>query len=155
MGRFHLGDLTLTSPVFEHGGAIPTEYAGDGADASPELAWSAAPDGTAELALVCHDPDAPLTDGFTHWVVYGIPAGTTGIPKNGGKAFTEGVSDFGKEGYGGPAPPPGHGTHHYFFHLYALDTPVEAGPGLTRSELVQHIDEHIIEQARLVGTYSR
>ena len=67
----------------------------------------------------------------------------------------QGVSDFGSDGYGGPAPPPGHGTHHYFFHLYALDAEVGAGPGLTREELLERIDAHIIEQARVVGTFSR
>lgn len=153
--KLHLGDLTVSTPAFEHGGAIPSRHAKDGEDLSPELRWSNVPEGTRELAVICHDPDAPLTDGFTHWVVYGIPADATGIPEGGGGAFTEGTSDFGDAGYGGPAPPPGHGTHHYFFHLYALDAPVGAGPGLTRAELLERIDDHIVEQARVVGTYRR
>lgn len=155
MSKVHLGDLTIGSPAFQHGGAIPTEYTLEGSDVSPELTWTAVPAGTVQLALLCIDPDAPFTYGFTHWVAYGIPAETTGIPKGGGAAFTQGVNDFGNSGYGGPAPPPGHGTHHYFFHLYALDAPLQADPGITGPELPGLIDEHIIEQARLVGTYSR
>jgi Raf kinase inhibitor-like YbhB/YbcL family protein len=155
MAKLHLGNLTISSPAFEHGGRIPADHTTEGADVSPELTWAALPEGTVELALLCHDPDAPLTMGFTHWVVYGIPPDATGIPQGGGGAFTEGTNDFGNTGYGGPAPPPGHGTHHYFFHLYALGAPLEAGPGLTGLELLQRIDEHIIEQARIVGTYSR
>jgi hypothetical protein len=153
MVKLHLGDLAITSPSFEPGGPIPADHTGDGADVSPELAWHAAPSGTRQFALVCHDPDAPLTYGFTHWVVYGMPADVTGIPQGGGSAFTEGQNDFGERGYLGPAPPPGHGRHHYFFHLYALDNALDAAAGLTRSELLQRIDDHIIVQARLVGTY--
>jgi Raf kinase inhibitor-like YbhB/YbcL family protein len=153
MVKLHLGDLAIASPSFEAGGPIPAEHTGDGADVSPEVTWRAIPSGTRQLALVCHDPDAPLTYGFTHWVVYGIPPDVSGIGQGGGSAFTEGQNDFGKSGYLGPAPPPGHGTHYYYFHLYALDAALEAAAGLTRGELLERIDDHIIEQARLVGTY--
>jgi len=34
-----------------------------------------------------------------------------------------------------------------------LTPPLEAAAGLTRGELLERIDDHIIEQARLVGTY--
>ena len=155
MVKLHLGNLAITSPAFGHGDPIPTEHAGDGADVSPELSWRAVPGAARQLALVCHDPDAPLTYGFTHWVVYGIPAGSTGIPKGGGSAFREGPNSFGEPGYKGPAPPPGHGTPFYYFHLYALDSELDDPPGLTSRELLERIDEHIIEQARLVGTYQR
>lgn len=155
MAGMHLGDLTITTPAFEHGAPIPTRHTTEGDDVSPELAWSNVPEGTRQLALVCHDPDAPLTHGFTHWVLYGIPADATGIPEDGGGQFVQGTNDFGKEAFGGPAPPPGHGTHHYFFHLYALDAAIDAGPGLNRAELLERIDDHIIEQARVVGTFQR
>lgn len=155
MIRLHLGALAVSSPAFEHGGAIPAKHTTEGADVSPALEWCNIPAGTRELALVCHDPDAPLTHGFTHWVVYGISPDAGGIAEGGGSGYVQGVSDFGSEGYGGPAPPPGHGTHHYFFHLYALDAEIGAGPGLTREELLERIDAHIIEQARVAGTFSR
>jgi Raf kinase inhibitor-like YbhB/YbcL family protein len=155
MAGLNLGDLTISSPAFGHGGAVPERHTTEGEDVSPALAWSSVPEGTRQLALVCHDPDAPLTHGFTHWVLYGIPADATGVPEGGGDAFVQGTNDFGKEAYGGPAPPPGHGTHHYFFHLYALDAEVDAPAGLTRAALLDRIDDHIIEQARIVGTFER
>ncbi len=155
MARMHLGDLDVTSPAFTHATAIPERHTTDGDDVSPPLQWVNVPAGARQLALVCHDPDAPLTHGFTHWVAYGIRPDVTGIPEGGGDGYVEGVNDFGNEGYGGPAPPPGHGTHHYYFHLYALDAEIDAGPGLSRGELLARIDDHIIEQARLVGTYRR
>lgn len=154
--KLHLGDLAISSPAFGPGDPIPPEYATDGADESPELVFANVPAGTVELALVCHDPDAPLTNGFTHWVVWGIPPDATGIPRGGGGAFSEGTNDFGAQGYGGPAPPPGHGRHHYYFHLYALGGAFEGGgPATTRTELLASIDESIIEQARIVGTFER
>lgn len=155
MGAFHLGNISVTSPAFGHGQPIPAKHTAEGEDVSPELRFANVPEGTRELAVICHDPDAPLTHGFTHWVVYGIPPDATGIPEGGGDAFTQGMTSFGKEGYGGPAPPPGHGTHFYFFHLYALDAPLDAAPGLTADELLSLMDEHIIEQNRLVGTFER
>ncbi len=53
----------------------------------------------------------------------------------------------------GPAPPPDHGTHHYYFWVYALDDELELEPGLDRRALLERIEDHVIEQARLVGTY--
>ena len=63
--------------MFSPSGRLDKKYGGDGENKSPPLAWTGAPSGTKEFALICHDPDAPLPDGFTHWVVYGIPAEVT------------------------------------------------------------------------------
>lgn len=151
----NIQDLAITSPAFDFGQGIPKRHTTEGDDVSPELRFSGVPDGTRQLAVICHDPDAPLAHGFTHWVVYGIPPSATGIEEGGGSAFTEGVIDAGGTGYSGPAPPPGHGTHHYYFFLYALDTEVTDGPGLSRLDLLSRIEDHVIEMNRLVGTYSR
>jgi Raf kinase inhibitor-like YbhB/YbcL family protein len=148
----NLGDLEITSPAFALHEAIPEKHTGDGEDVAPELAWSGAPDGTQAFAVVCHDPDAPLVDGFTHWVAYGIPGDASGLPEGGGDV-TSGVNSFGNSGYGGPAPPPGHGTHHYYFWVYALDEDLDLEPGLDRRALFERIEDHVIEQARLIGTY--
>ena len=150
--------LALTSTAFQHLGRIPRQHTGEGEDVSPPLAWTNVPQGTRSFALVCHDPDAPLvkpgTYGFVHWVLYGIPASVTRL-EQGERGYTAGVNDMGNRSYNGPMPPEGHGTHHYYFHVYALDAPVDAGPGLRREELLDRIDDHIIEQARMVGTFSR
>ena len=112
------------------------------------------PEGTKAFAVVCHDPDAPLVDGFTHWVAYGIPGDATGLPEGGGNTML-GANTAGEAKYMGPAPPPDHGNHHYYFWVYALDTPIDLPAGLTRRRLHEAIEDHVIEQARLVGTYSR
>jgi Raf kinase inhibitor-like YbhB/YbcL family protein len=151
----NIKDLAISSPAFGQGEPIPTKHTGEGEDVSPPLEWSGVPEGTRQLALICHDPDAPLPHGFTHWMLYGIPPETIGLPEGDDGGFTEGRTDFGKAGYGGPMPPEGHGPHRYYFWLYALDTELDARPGLTRAELLSAIEDHVIEQARLVGTYQR
>jgi hypothetical protein len=150
--ELNVADLRIRSSAFDHHKRIPERYTGDGEDVSPALEWSGVPDGTKAFALIVHDPDAPLVDGFTHWVAYGIPGDVTGLPE--GAEVTSGSNSFGKAGYNGPAPPPGHGTHHYYFWVYALDQELDLAPGLDRRGLIDRIEDHVIEQARLVGTYS-
>ena len=150
-----IGTLSISSSAFEQHGKIPKAYAMDGGNKSPPLALKGVPGEAKQLALVCHDPDAPLPKGFTHWVVYGIPPGTTSIPEGGGAGFVQGSNGMGKPGYIGPAPPQGHGVHHYYFWLYALGDGPELRPGLSREALLDAIGDRVIAQARLVGIYER
>jgi len=61
---------------------------------------------------------------------------------------------MGAPGWAAAAPPPGHGDHFYFFNVYAIGGDDELKPGQSADELLDRIDERIINQARLVGTYS-
>jgi 3alpha(or 20beta)-hydroxysteroid dehydrogenase len=151
--KIHLGTLAITSSAFEHGGRIPDRYADGDNPALPPIAWAGAPEGVASFALVVHDPDAPVTHGFTHHVLYNIPATATELAPE--IRATAGANTLGAATYVAPAPPPGHGDHFYYFELYALDTDPTLPAGLGRAELLARIDDHIIEQARIVGTYSR
>ncbi len=155
---FALSTMQLTSPAFETGGAIPAKHTGEAEDVSPALAWSDAPDGTRSFAVICHDPDAPLVTpgryGYVHWVLYNIPASATGLAEGSGE-HTQGVSDFGSPGYGGPMPPEGHGVHNYFFWLLALDAEPNLEPGLGMWDLLERIEPNVIGMNRLVGTYQR
>ena len=150
--KLNVADLKLSSPAFDGHSRIPDKHTSGGEDVSPPLEWTGAPEGTKSFAVVVHDPDAPLVDGFTHWVAYNIPGDATGLPEGGGDV-TEGPHSMGDTGYMGPAPPPGHGTHHYYFWVYALDDDLDLEPGLDRRALLDQIEDHVIEQARLVGTY--
>ena len=97
--ELNVADLKLTSRAFKHHERIPDRHTGDGEDVSPELQWTGVPDGTKAFAVVVHDPDAPLVDGFTHWVAYGIGEDATGLPE-GGEGTTAGSNSFGNSGYG-------------------------------------------------------
>ncbi len=155
---FALSTMQLTSTAFETGNAIPTKHTGEGDDVSPALAWTYAPEGTQSFAIICHDPDAPLVTpgryGFVHWVLYNIPATISQLAEGCGD-YTQGNSDFGKPGYGGPMPPEGHGTHNYFFWLLALDQELNLESGLTMWDLLEKTEPRVIGMNRLVGTYRR
>ncbi len=155
---FALSNMKLTSTAFDQGSAIPVQYTGEGEDISPALGWIDAPEASA-YAVICHDPDAPLvtnlgTYGFVHWVLYNIPGSANGLDQA-TDDYTKGKNDFGKEGYGGPMPPNGHGKHQYYFWILALsdDTSLEAG--LTMGQLLARIEPNLIGMNRLVGTYER
>ena len=146
--------LTITSTAFAPEGAIPTLYTCDGKDRSPPLAWSGVPAGTRSLALIVDDPDAR---GWVHWIAWNIPFTASRLPENVPQAMTlpdgtrQGLNDFGKIGYGGPCPPSG--IHRYSFRILALDTLLDLAPGAERYELVKAIGSHVLEEARLTGTF--
>lgn len=156
-----MAQFTLSSPSFRNNQPMPAKQSCEGEDASPALNWDGAPTGTKSFALIADDPDAP-GGSWVHWVIYGIAAGTTGLPERVAKTDTvegpsakQGVNSFGKPGYGGPCPPRGHGVHHYHFRLYALDTELNLAPRVTRRQLEAAMKGHILAQAELVGTYQR
>lgn len=155
---FALSNMQLTSAAFEQHGKISAKHTGEGDDVSPPLTWSGAPDGTQSFAVFCHDPDAPLVKpgeyGFVHWVLYNLPASTTSLAEATGEG-TQGATDFGKQGYGGPMPPEGHGTHHYFFWVLALDRNLGLPSGLTLKQFLREAEPHVLGMNRLIGTYKR
>ena len=151
-------DIQITSKAFEEGGIIPKKYTCDGSDVSPPLSWSGVPDNTRSLVLISDDPDAPIGT-WVHWVIFNIPPNVHELEENippereltnGAK---QGITDFRRIGYGGPCPPGG--THRYFFKLYALDTILDAEAGMTKQELLDLIEGHILAQGQLMGKYGR
>ena len=153
-------DMQLTSSVFEDNGTIPKQYTADGQDVSPPLAWMGAPEGAKSFALICDDPDAPVGT-WVHWVIWNIPGDASELDEaippqqrelpNGAR---QGMNDFKKSGYGGPAPPRGP-AHRYFFKLYALDTVLDLASGAKKDALEETMQGHILAQAQLVGRYGR
>jgi hypothetical protein len=135
--------LTLTSSAFSEGGTIPRDYTCDGANRQLPVAWSGVPEGTAELALVMDDPDA---NGYVHWVVTGIPAGTTSIADQ----LPAGVQSG--QPYRGPCPPSG--THRYVLTLYALSAPLGAAAS-TSSQVRSAAADKTLAAATLTGRYTR
>jgi Raf kinase inhibitor-like YbhB/YbcL family protein len=154
-GRDRNRGMTLSSSAFHAGTAIPKRHTCDGVDLSPPLSWSGVPAGTRSFALVVDDPDAR---GFTHWVLFNIPASTASLaegikPGTLPAGAAEGPNDFGSIGYRGPCPPSG--THRYSHRVYALDV-ASVGPSPpTKERFEASIKRHVLAQAELVGTYQR
>ena len=156
--------IHLTSDAFDDGRPIARRYAQEGENISPPLKWSGVPSAARELALIVEDPDAPKPKPFVHWVMYKIPPTTTHLPAAIPKAAQlrsppdamQGINSTEMIGYDGPAPPPGHGTHHYHFRLYALDHPLTVDvEALDRAKLLAAMSGHILDEGELVGTYQR
>lgn len=154
--------LTLTSPSFAHGGAIPARHTCDGDDTSPALEWTGVPPGTRSLALIVDDPDAPDPAApkrvWVHWVLWDIPPTATTLSEGVGAAELPsgtrvGINDSHDMGYGGPCP--SIGRHRYFHRLYALDTVVGPLPEPTKPRLLAAMEGHVLARAELMGTYHR
>ena len=152
--------LSLVSPAFENNGSIPAEYTCDGDDISPELKWSGLPEGTKSLVLIVDDPDAPDPAApkmtWVHWVLYNIPVTAAGLAKgvdDAGlpKGTLQGLNSWNRTGYGGPCPPIG--RHRYFHKLYALDTVLPDLKQPDKGQIEQAMNDHVIGQAVLMGTY--
>lgn len=158
--------IAVTSSAFQDGQPIPKKFTEDGEDLSPPLAWTYTPKGTRQWALICDDPDAPTPKPWVHWVIYAIPGEIRSLPQ--GVEPAERLASLqgalqGKNswpsgqtiGYRGPAPPKGHGVHHYHFKLYALDRALVLKPELTKEALEAAIEGHILGTGELIGTYER
>jgi hypothetical protein len=143
--------FTITSPAFRSGGTVPAQFTCDGTDTPPPLEISDAPDGTRSFAVIMDDPDAPRGT-FTHWLAYDIPAGKRELEADQGKTLR---NSFGREGYGGPCPPHGHGVHHYNFTVYAVDIPSLPLRGASRKDLERTLEAHTLATAQLMGQYER
>lgn len=151
--------MKIRSTAFDGHGAIPRKHTGEGANVSPALEWTDPPAGTKSFAVFCHDPDAPLVTpsgkyGYVHWVLYGIPGSVHALAE-GTKDHTAGLNETGAPGYTGPMPPNGHGTHHYFFWVMALDEALDLPAGLTLWEMLEKVEPHVLGMNRVVGTYRR
>lgn len=149
------GMMKLDSPVFQYGDTIPPQYTCKGKDLSPELQWRDAPAETKSFALIVDDPDAP-GGTFTHWVLFDIPATLQSLPDGEERIGVSGKNSFGKTGYKGPCPPPGHGVHRYFFTLYALDVvSLPLQDGASRKDVEAAMQTHILEKTEYMGTFER
>jgi Raf kinase inhibitor-like YbhB/YbcL family protein len=155
--------LRIQCPAFTPAAPIPAEFTGDGVDCSPPLTFSGVPPRAQQLALIVEDPDAPTPEPWVHWVLYRLPADVTSLPRNIRRSrelqdfhhACQGKNSWNQIGYRGPAPPRGHGVHHYHFMLYALDTKLDLPAGATKAELQHAMAGHVLASDDYIGTYSR
>ena len=164
-----MGNLKLTSSAFSDGGEIPRECGYKNGNIPPPFTISGVPTEAKSQAIIMDDPDAMGAVGkvWVHWVIWNIDPTSTDMlysKKFGGYMISEtdnpegnlnaaqGMTDFGKSGYGGPAPPDK--RHTYVFKLYALDTKLDLPDKSTKVDVEEAMEGHIVDQATLTGTYA-
>jgi len=148
--------FTLTSNDIVDGGVLPDAQVKAKGNTSPHLKWSGAPEGTRSSAVTCYDPDAPTGSGFWHWTVANIPAGVTELPTGGPvpAGAVEGRTDYGEPGFGGAAPPPGHGPHRYVFTVFAVDVEkLDVTPDNSGAVFGFNLHFHTLANASITATY--
>ena len=148
--------FTLTSRDIQDGGVLPDAQVHAKGNTSPHLAWSGAPEGTRSYAVTCYDPDAPTGSGFWHWTVANVPADVSEIPAGGPvpAGAVEGRTDYGPAGFGGAAPPPGHGPHRYIFTVFAVDTDkLDVTADDSGAKYGFNLYFHTLAKATLTATY--
>ena len=163
------GTFTVTSPDLRPGRPIANAQVFKGMDCtgdnvSPALSWSGAPAATKSYAVTLYDPDAPTGSGWWHWVVYDIPAGTTQLPSGAGNpdgsqlvaGATQGRTDFGAPGYGGPCPPKGDKAHRYYLTVFALDVDkLEVPATATAANVGFNLNAHQLAKATIMTRFGR
>ncbi|WP_433560610.1 YbhB/YbcL family Raf kinase inhibitor-like protein [Nocardia sp. CA-151230] len=157
--------LAVGSAAFADGEDIPRLHAGTGVgdNVSPSLHWSGVPVEAVELVLIIEDPDAPVRRPVVHGVFTGIDPRITGVQEgalganDGGTSsgIRVGTGSFGRRGYAGPRPVPGHGPHRYVFQLLALDQPSGSSDGATLPTVLAAVTGHVIARGKLTGRYER
>jgi Raf kinase inhibitor-like YbhB/YbcL family protein len=145
-----VASMTVTSKSIPSGGQVPVDATCDGKDTSPELTWSAPPEGTRAIAIVMDDSDAPGAT-FTHWLVLDLPPSTVGVPEGvepSALGARTGTNDFDSARYAGPCPPRGQ-LHRYEIRVLALDAPSGARDGAKRAVFDAAIRGHVLGQGTL------
>jgi len=144
--------ITVRSPAFAAGAAIPVRFSCRGSNTPIPLTWTGVPAGAAGVALIMDDPDAP-SGTFTHWVVFNLPATSRGIVNGRLPAgAAQAQNGRGQAAYTGPCPPSG--THHYRFTVYAEpeQLPLRAGAPLTAA--LAAIKANPLSSGRLTGLFA-
>src|SRR5262249_61820142 len=123
--------MTVTSPEFGQGRAIPRQYTCWDRHETPPVSWSGVPLGTTRaLALVVDDTDAPITP-YVYWIVFNINPQITDIQANHlPPGALQAVNSRSTVGYAPPCPSR---NHQYRFTIYALSAalPLKEGASLT------------------------
>lgn len=160
-------NFRLTTPDLVSRGRIAVSHVFNGMgcngqNLSPALEWTNPPAGTKSFAVTMYDPDAPTGSGWWHWVMYNIPASTTGLVtgagngRNAPRGSEQGRTDFGSKGYGGPCPPVGDKPHHYHITVFALKVDKLDVPGdATAAYVGFNLNANKLGTVRVTGLYGR
>jgi len=164
--------MTMTVAGFSDGGQIPVKYSqaapgvATGEGLSPAITWTNTPPGTQSFVLNMHDMEVvrnKTSDDQAHWVVWNIPASSTGLPEGvpKGSQLADGSYQISATGtmYRGPGALANGPPHHYMFEIYALDIKLDVQPTAdafeTRANVMKAMQGHVLGKAVYGGLFKR
>jgi Raf kinase inhibitor-like YbhB/YbcL family protein len=149
----HLAGTTkLVSSAFKADDKMPHEFTCYRKNISPPLSWSGAPANTKSY-VVFFEMLKKDSESVAQWVAYNIASSINELPADlpkthsPGNGVTQGLSDLESIGYAGPCQRKGEFRSE--FTVYALDTELNAPPGMSRNDLVRAMNGHIVDMAKL------
>ena len=153
--------FTVTSDDVTDGQPLKDDQVAAAGNASPQLSWSGAPEGTKSYTVTCYDPDAPTPSGFWHWALVDLPADVTSLAAGAG---AEGATlpgnafmlrnDGGTQGFMGAAPPPGDQVHRYYFVVHAVkDATLGVDSDMSAAVVSFNLAFKTLGRAIIHGTY--
>ncbi len=151
------GELEFECTGLEAGGRFAPENTGYGEDLSPGFVIGNLPAEAKSFMVTLEDLDHPIK-GFTHWVIWNIPAADTiprGIPHGKRVESLGGAvqgAAYGLHRYAGPKPPRGK-SHRYRFTVYALDCMLRISAFSAKKKVLRNAQGHIIRRGELCGHY--
>jgi len=148
-------EISVHSVAFEPGLPLPISCTVDGVGAPPPISFEGIPEAAKSVVVICEDPDAPSSEPFVHWLVYGIPSSAAAVDAQTQHDYVMGKNDRSEVGYTPAAPPPGHGLHNYHFQVFALNVPLQLAAGVERDALLDAMMGHVLSWGEIVGTYER
>jgi Raf kinase inhibitor-like YbhB/YbcL family protein len=144
-----VSSLVVTVP-WRDGGPIDPRYSCKGLNVAPALSWTAAPEGTQEIAITMVDQDID----FDHWAMTGIAPDVTALAEGATPAgAVAALNGTGTTGYTGPCPPSG-ATHTYRITVHYLDSALQLTAGGPAADMRDAIDAATIATAQVSGTFT-
>lgn len=145
--------LTLSSASIDARGRLSIDCTCDGKGESPAIAWKDAPAGTKSFAVsLWHTaPDQEKS----YWLVYNIPAQSTGLAQKSSGVGTVGLNDRRKATFD-PMCSKGPGVKTYHITVFALKDKLNIAPDQTnRANLLPAIKDLVLAEATLDFQYER
>ena len=164
--------IVISSVALQENGWLPEKYTQFGENISPPLEWHNLPVGAKSIVVIIEDSDVPLPVPFVHGIAYNITiadvTASAGLQEgdiptmpvtmeNGSQhGLSIGRNTLGKPAYIGPSPIAGHGPHHYYFQVFALDKLLPRFPGPPkRREMIKAMTGHVLAKGCQVGVYEK
>ncbi len=153
--------LTLTSTSIKEGVTIADTYSQNGANKSPQLAWTAGPATTKAYVVIAQDTTTTNATPVQHWIIWNIPADVKALPEGvplgvtldnpkGAMQATAG----GNAGYRGPKPPAGT-VHSYVYQVYALDAALSGLDTMANAAAITTaMTGHVVAAGKLTAPYT-